>query len=139
LVVDQSSFTKGNEYIAPVSVHADRAGRTLTLEWPDGHVTTYDFETLRWLCPCAYCRGEAGIPGWLDSNPTLTPAQTEMTTIHGVGSYAIAPEWGDGHHTGFYTFARLREECPCAEDTARRARDRTSHAEHPAEADKRLG
>ena len=25
--------------------------------------------TLRWLCPCAYCRGEAGLPGWLDSAP----------------------------------------------------------------------
>ena len=28
--------------------------------------------TLRWLCPCAFCRGEAGLPGWLDSAPTLT-------------------------------------------------------------------
>jgi len=140
LVVDQSSFTKGNEYVAPVRVHADRTAQTLELEWPDGHVTTYDFVTLRWLCPCAYCRGEAGIPGWLDSNPTLTPAQTQMTTLHGVGSYAIAPEWGDGHHTGFYTFARLREECPCPEDTERRARNRGSHAEHQEpERPQRLG
>ena len=28
--------------------------------------------TLRWLCPCAFCRGEAGLPGWLDSAPQLT-------------------------------------------------------------------
>ena len=50
--------------------------------------------------------------------------------LHAVGTYAIAPEWGDGHHTGFYTFARLREECPCPEDTERRARDKTAHTEH---------
>jgi hypothetical protein len=42
--------------------------------------TRYDFTTLRWLCPCAYCRGEAGIPGWLDSNPTLLDAQTNSPT-----------------------------------------------------------
>jgi DUF971 family protein len=109
-----NSFTSGREYLVPTSVSANRAASTLELQWPDGHVTRYDFETLRWLCPCAYCRGEAGIPGWLDSNPTLTTAQTEMKDLHLVGNYAIAPEWGDGHHTGFYTFARLREECPCA-------------------------
>jgi len=25
-----------------------------------------------------------------------------------VGAYAIAPTWGDGHDTGFYTFDTLR-------------------------------
>ena len=125
-----STFTSGGEYIAPVRIHADRASATLELEWPDGHVTRYDFETLRWLCPCAYCRGEAGIPGWLDSNPTLTPAQTQLTDLALVGTYAVAPTWADGHHTGFYTFSRLREECPCPEDSERRARLRTEHGGH---------
>lgn len=125
-----NSFTSGREYIAPVRIHADRTAATLELEWPDSHVTVYDFETLRWLCPCAYCRGEAGIPGWLDSNPTLTQAQTQLTDLALVGTYAVAPTWGDGHHTGFYTFARLREECPCAEDTARRDRQRAGDEDH---------
>ncbi len=115
-----TSFTSGGEYLVPTAVHADRAAQQLELTWPDGHVTRYDFLTLRWLCPCAYCRGEAGIPGWLDSNPTLSPAQTELTDLALVGSYALQPTWADGHHTGFYTFHRLREECPCAEDTAAR-------------------
>jgi DUF971 family protein len=106
---------------APARIHADRAARTLHLEWPDGHATTYDFTALRWLCPCAYCRGEAGMPGWLDSKPTLTDDQTRMTDIQLVGSYAVCPTWGDGHHTGYYTFAILRDRCPCAECTARRA------------------
>jgi DUF971 family protein len=47
-----------------------------------------------------------------------------------VGNYAIQPTWADGHHTGFYTFARLREECPCPEDTERRAAERAAHGEH---------
>ena len=76
---------------------------------------------LRGLCPCAFCRGEAGLPGWLDSRPTLTPAQTELTDLQLVGQYAVAPTWGDGHHTGYYTFAVLRDRCPCLECDRRRS------------------
>jgi DUF971 family protein len=115
-----SSYVAGGEYLSPRRIHADRAARTLTIEWADGHATVYDFTTLRWLCPCAYCRGEAGIPGWLDANPTLSPAQTELVDLQLVGQYAVAPIWADGHRTGFYTFDRLREECPCAEHRGKR-------------------
>ena len=37
-----------------------------------------------------------------------------------VGGYAIAPTWGDGHHTGYYTFRMLRDRCPCETCTAGR-------------------
>ena len=84
-------------------------------------MTTYDFDHLRWLCPCAYCRGEAGLPGWLDSAPTLSAEQTRLVDIALVGQYAVAPTWGDGHHTGYYTFTALRDHCPCPACTARRA------------------
>ncbi len=123
-----STYAGGGEYLTPSRIHADRARGNLEIDWRDGHHTVYDFVTLRWLCPCAYCRGEAGIPGWLDSGPTLTPAQTQLTDLKLVGQYAIAPTWADGHHTGFYTFERLRAECPCAEDRARRSA--APHAAH---------
>jgi DUF971 family protein len=123
-----SSYTTGGEYLTPTRIHADRAGGRLEIQWADGHRSSYDFVTLRWLCPCAYCRGEAGQPGWLDSAPTLTPAQTQLTDVQLVGQYALAPTWADGHHTGYYTFERLREACPCPEDTARRAA--APHAGH---------
>jgi DUF971 family protein len=116
-----SSYTRGAEYELPRRIHADRAERHLDIEWADGHRTRYDFTTLRWMCPCAFCRGEAGQPGWLDSSPVLTETQTTLTDVALVGQYAIAPAWADGHHTGFYTFHRLREDCPCEEDAARRA------------------
>ena len=45
----------------PARIHADRAAGTLELEWADGHKTTYTAHDLRWLCPCALCRGEAGL------------------------------------------------------------------------------
>jgi DUF971 family protein len=105
----------------PKRIHADRSGGRLEIGWADGHETVYDLVALRWLCPCAYCRGEAGLPGWLDSGPTLTAEQTRLVDLQLVGNYAIAPTWGDGHHTGFYAFDLLRDRCPCAACEARRA------------------
>jgi DUF971 family protein len=105
----------------PLRIHADRERRVLEVAWSDGHQTTYDFARLRWLCPCAYCRGEAGLPGWLDSAPTLSPEQTRLVDMVLVGQYAVAPTWADGHHTGYYTFSALREHCPCEACSARRA------------------
>ena len=104
----------------PLTIHADRQRRLLEIGWSDGHATVYDFDRLRWLCPCAYCRGEAGLPGWLDSAPTLTPEQTRLVDMALVGQYALAPTWGDGHHTGYYTFSALRDLCPCEACTERR-------------------
>jgi len=97
-----------------------REARTLTIAWTDGHRTTYDFTALRWLCPCAHCRGEAGMPGWLDSGPTLTVEQTSLTDLHLVGNYAVSPHWADGHRTGYYPFVLLRDRCPCPECSTRR-------------------
>jgi DUF971 family protein len=111
----------GGSPTRPVRIHADRTARTFSIDWADGHATVYDFTALRWLCPCAYCRGEAGLPGWLDSAPTLTAEQTRMTDVHLVGNYAVSPLWGDGHSTGFYSFTLLRERCPCPVCTERRA------------------
>jgi DUF971 family protein len=110
-------------------IHADRTARTLDIIWADGHTTRYDFTALRWLCPCALCRGEAGMPGWLDTNPTLTDEQTRMIDIHLVGNYAVAPEWADGHHTGYYTFTMLRDRCPCPICASERAAHVHNHEE----------
>jgi DUF971 family protein len=111
----------------PLKIHADRGAGTLAIEWADGHHTLYQATPLRWLCPCAFCRGEAGIPGWLDGGPTLTEQQTTLTDIHLVGNYAVSPHWGDGHHTGFYTFRLLREQCPCDDCRARRSQSDHRH------------
>jgi DUF971 family protein len=121
----------------PARIHGDRAAGTLEIDWCDDHRTAYDANTLRWLCPCAFCRGEAGLPGWLDSAPKLTAEQTRLVDLQLVGQYAIAPAWGDGHHTGYYTFATLRDMCPCDECTARRSsegRATIGRPDHPSHA-----
>jgi DUF971 family protein len=118
----------------PVRIDADRAAGTFAIEWRDGHLTRYDTVALRWLCPCAYCRGEAGLPGYLDSRPQLSTEQTRLVDAHLVGQYAIAPTWGDGHHTGYYTFRLLRAQCPCDDCSARRTAH--DHAHGTAESDR---
>jgi DUF971 family protein len=104
---------------APTRIHLDRGAGTLEIDWQDGHHSAYDAVALRWLCPCAHCRGEAGMPGWLDTGPTLTADQTRLVDAHLIGSYALAPEWADGHHTGYYPFVMLRDRCPCTEHNHR--------------------
>ena len=82
------------------------SGRTAT-------APTYDLTTLRWLCPCAFCRGEAGQPGWLDSEPDAhRRAGRRSRTSRSWASYALQPVWADGHATGFYTFEHLRGGLP---------------------------
>ncbi|MBI2775939.1 MAG: DUF971 domain-containing protein [Chloroflexi bacterium] len=120
------SLATSPEAATPVRIHADRSAGTLRIEWGDAHVSTYDALGLRWLCPCAYCRGEAGLPGWLDTGPTLTAEQSRLVNVHLIGSYAIAPEWADGHHTGYYPFVLLRDRCPCETCTAGRPNDSSS-------------
>ena len=67
------------------------------------------------------------MPGWLDTNPTLTQDQTRLVDVALVGAYAIQITWGDGHATGYYSYQLLRERCPCAEC----ARDREQrHQDH---------
>jgi DUF971 family protein len=117
----------GGSPTTPLRIHADRAAGTVAIDWADGHHTLYEATPLRWLCPCAFCRGEMGMPGWLDSAPSLTAEQTRLTDIHLVGNYAVSPHWGDGHHTGFYTFRLLRDRCPCEDCTARRGQSSHQH------------
>jgi DUF971 family protein len=56
----------------------------------------------------------------------------QLVDVHLVGNYALAPTWGDGHQTGYYPFALLRERCSCPECSARRtagtATEFVSHA-----------
>ena len=111
----------------PLRIDADRASGSLRLGWADGHATAFEAVPLRWLCPCAYCRGEAGMPAWLDTNPTLTPDQTRHVDVGLVGAYAIQITWGDGHATGYYSYQLLREQCPCAECAGNREQRHQDH------------
>ena len=100
---------------APKAIRILRERQVVEIDWSDGHASSYEAVALRWLCPCAYCRGEAGLPGWLDSTPKLTNEQTQLVGGEMIGGYALCLFWGDGHRTGYYTFDLLRDRCACAD------------------------
>lgn len=97
---------------------ADRPRRLLTIAWADGHQSVYDFEFLRWKCPCAECAGEGGVPGKLASTAELMDDQVELDQMEAVGLFGLRPYWKDGHSTGIYGLSMLRRMCPCEECSA---------------------
>src|SRR4029077_16485710 len=105
----------------PVNVDVDRASQTVEITWEGGEHTTYSAERLRWACPCAECRGEAGAPGRLARVKHLDPNELRVQDVTLVGQYALQIAFESGHSTGLYTFVLLRALCDCAECQARKA------------------
>ena len=103
----------------PVDIRYDNARQRLEISWADGAESVYDYEYLRWRCPCATCAGEMGHPGELQSLTTLRPEQYQLESIELVGLYAIRPRWVDGHDSGIYAFDRLRAVAADAADDLR--------------------
>ena len=93
----------------------------MVIEWEGGHRSTYSGERLRWACPCAECRGEAGSQGRLARLKSLEPAELRVQNVVLVGQYALQIAFESGHSTGLYTFSMLREMCDCPECQARRS------------------
>ena len=80
----------------------------MDITWEDGKHTTYSGEQLRWACPCAECRGEAGAPGRLSRVKSLSPDEMRIKDVALVGQYAFQIAFESGHATGIYTFSYLR-------------------------------
>ena len=79
--------------------------------WNDGQEYRYSYPELRKACPCATCR-ELRVQGERDPFNILTTTTTdavEPTHLSTVGNYALNIEWSDGHHTGIYPWAMLRD------------------------------
>jgi DUF971 family protein len=96
----------------PIEVRAPRASNSMEIDFADGHCGIYPHEILRGYCPCAICQGHQGpirfVPG----------GSLELQDLAEVGDYALRLTWADGHATGIYTFAFLRELCGCSECVA---------------------
>src|SRR5437588_13045701 len=80
----------------------------MEITWEGGSRSSYTAEQLRWACPCAECRGEAGMPGRLARLQTLSPAEMRIQDVTLVGQYALQIAFESGHATGIYTFSLLR-------------------------------
>ena len=85
-----------------------RGDNQLLIAWEDGSQSRLGGKRLRWACPCAECRGEAGVPGRLDRAPTLADAELKLADVMLVGQYALQVAFESGHSTGIYTFRHLR-------------------------------
>ena len=91
----------------PIEARHEKAARTLTLVWDDGHVSVYPLDYLRSWCPCAGCQGHDLVAKYHDLH------DQDLAHLEGVGNYAIGLNWADGHSTGIDTFRLLRGICPC--------------------------
>jgi DUF971 family protein len=80
----------------------------MAITWEDGTHSTYTGEQLRWACPCAECRGEAGMQGRLARVKTLSEQELRIRDVTLVGQYALQIAFESGHATGIYTFSLLR-------------------------------
>ena len=99
----------------PASI-AQAGPDTLRIVWTDGHESVYPVRLLRLACRCAHCVDEH------TGRPLLraesVPLDVRPVRISGVGRYALAFAWSDGHDSGIYTFENLRELCPCCAPAA---------------------
>lgn len=93
----------------PTDIELDSGGRRLRFTWADGRSSAYEWEYLRWKCPCATCSGEGEYPGELQGRTELSADEIEMVDVELIGRYAVKPTWRNGHDTGLFTFRKLRE------------------------------
>jgi DUF971 family protein len=94
----------------------------MQIEWEGGHRSTYAGDQLRWACPCAECRGEAGAPGRLARVKSLLDEELRIQDVTLIGQYALQIGFESGHATGLYTFSYLRSLCNCEECRGRKSR-----------------
>jgi len=102
-------MTEATGATTPIDIELDSGGRRMRFAWADGRRSDYDWEYLRWRCPCATCSGEGEYPGELVTRTELRPDETEMVDLELIGRYAVKPTWSNGHDTGLFTFRKLRE------------------------------
>jgi DUF971 family protein len=91
------------------------SGEGVAITWSDGHSSRYTFPYLRDHCPCATCNDER-LRKAEDKTPDVLPMYKPRVTAKAataVGNYAIQIQFSDSHSTGIYSFAALREMCPC--------------------------
>ena len=95
--------------------------RGLTIEWADGATSYYSVAYLRRMSPSADMRQ---LREEMAKNPlTVLPSRAQgsasaLTVLSAelVGNYALKVRFSDGHDTGIYSWAYLREIDPATAD-----------------------
>ena len=97
----------------PKRIDVQREAGVMEIEWKGGETDRIGLPDLRKFCPCALCVDhrekqveESGLHMLTDAEASVS---AEVQEVIAVGRYAIQIVWGDGHNTGIYTYAYLRE------------------------------
>ena len=90
---------------APTGITVKSKSRVVEVDWPDGTRHALPFEYLRVHSPSAEVRGHGGGEGKLE----LAKENVRITQVEPVGVYAVRLHFDDGHNTGLFTWAYLRE------------------------------
>lgn len=90
---------------APTAIKLRTRSRLLEISFDDGSRFELPFEYLRVYSPSAEVRGHG--PG--QETLQLGKDQVRITAVEPVGHYAVKLVFDDGHDTGLYTWAYLKE------------------------------
>lgn len=90
---------------APVELRLRRKSRLLEVAWPDGRRDALTFEYLRVHSPSAAVQGHG--PG--QDVLQIAKENVLLVAVEPVGTYAVKLVFDDGHDSGLYTWAYLRE------------------------------
>ena len=102
-------MTETSGATTPTDIEMDTQGKRMRFVWADGRRSDFDWEYLRWRCPCATCSGEGEFAVELQSRTSFSAEELQMVDLELVGRYAVKPTWGNGHDTGLFTFRNLRQ------------------------------
>lgn len=91
--------------MTPTEIKLRKSSKLLVVTFDDGRSFDYSFEYLRVHSPSAEVKGHG--PG----QETLQTGKEgiEITAVEPVGHYAVRLIFDDGHDSGLYTWAYLRE------------------------------
>lgn len=89
----------------PTNIRIRKQSRLLQLDYSDGSQVELPFELLRVYSPSAEVRGHGMGPGVLQTGKQ----DVEITGAEMVGNYALKLCFSDGHDSGLFTWAYLRD------------------------------
>lgn len=90
----------------PEELRFSRNAKTLTVTFDDGQAFALPYKTLRLESPSAEVQGHGRGP---KPPPPLIPDDLSIEKADPVGRYAVRLYFSDGHSSGLYTWAYLRE------------------------------
>jgi DUF971 family protein len=89
----------------PTEIKLHQRSRRLELSFPDGECFDLSYEFLRVHSPSAEVRGHGPGQELLQTGKK----EIDILAVEPVGSYAIQPQFSDGHNTGIYSWDYLYE------------------------------